>query len=245
MNYKNIIIAIDLINNKCVRLTKGNFLKKKIYSYDPLEISLILEDNGISRLHLVDLDGARIGKVIHWNILEKIAKNTNLIIDFGGGIHKNEDIKKVFDYGASIATVGSIAVKNPFLLKKWIKIYKEKILLGIDVFNNKIAIKGWTKISNILIFDFIKKIYSYNVRNIFCTDINRDGTLSGPPFNLYKKIIKMYPKLNIIASGGISNIKDIKNLVKIGCNGIIIGKAFYEKKIVFKDIKKLFNNYVN
>ncbi|WP_185878051.1 1-(5-phosphoribosyl)-5-[(5-phosphoribosylamino)methylideneamino]imidazole-4-carboxamide isomerase [Blattabacterium cuenoti] len=241
MNYNNIIIAIDLIDNKCVRLTQGNFFKKKIYSNDPLEVSLILKDNGISRLHLVDLDGARTGKIVHWNILNKIAKNTDLIIDFGGGINKNDDIKAVFDNGASIATVGSIAINNPLLLKEWIKTYEDKILLGIDIINNKIAIQGWKKIYNIHIFDFIDKIYSYNIKNIFCTDIQKDGSLSGPSFYLYKKIIKKYPKLNLIASGGVSNIKDVKNLIKMGCHGVIVGKAFYERKILLKDIKKLFN----
>ncbi len=238
----NIIIAIDVMNNKCVRLTQGNFCNKKIYKNNPLEMALLLEDNGISRIHLVDLDGARLGKVIHWNILEKIANKTNLIIDFGGGIKTEEDIKLVFENGGNIATIGSIAIKNPIILKKSINIYgKEKILLGVDIKNNYIAINGWTKLLDISLFDFFKQKYINGVKRIFCTDISKDGKLSGPSFNLYKKIIKNFPNIECIASGGIRNIKDIKNLIKIGCYGVIIGKAIYENFISLKELHKIIN----
>ncbi|WP_185865177.1 1-(5-phosphoribosyl)-5-[(5-phosphoribosylamino)methylideneamino]imidazole-4-carboxamide isomerase [Blattabacterium cuenoti] len=239
--YNNdIIIAIDLIDNKCVRLTKGNFNKKKIYHDDPLDVALFLEDNGITRLHLVDLDGARMGKVMHWKILEKIAKNTKLIIDFGGGIHTEEDINNVFNNGGKMVSIGSIAIKNPILLKEWINNYgSEKILLGVDVLNNKIAINGWTKIYNISILDFIKKKYTDGVKNIFCTDINKDGSLSGPTFSLYEKIKKNFFNIKLIASGGISKIRDVEKLLKLGCSGVIIGKAIYENKILFSEIINL------
>ncbi|WP_185872502.1 1-(5-phosphoribosyl)-5-[(5-phosphoribosylamino)methylideneamino]imidazole-4-carboxamide isomerase [Blattabacterium cuenoti] len=228
----NIIVAIDLIDGKCVRLIQGDFKKKKIYNNDPLEMAYFLENNGISRLHLVDLDGAKKGKVVHWKILEKIAKNTHLIIDFGGGIHTEDDIRAVFDNGGHMATIGSIAVKKPILLKKWIHIYgKEKILLGVDIKNNKIATNGWTKFFDIPFFDFLKEKNNHGIKKIFCTDISKDGIMSGPSFSLYKKIIQKFPNIEFIASGGIRNIEDINKLSNLGCKGVIIGKAIYEKKI--------------
>ncbi|WP_185855675.1 1-(5-phosphoribosyl)-5-[(5-phosphoribosylamino)methylideneamino]imidazole-4-carboxamide isomerase [Blattabacterium cuenoti] len=242
-----IIVAIDLMNYKCVRLIQGNFRKKKIYYDDPMDIALLLEDNGITRIHLVDLDGARIGKIIHWKILEKIAKNTNLIIDFGGGINTKEDIKYVFESGAHIATVGSIAVKNPLLLKEWINFYgKDKILLGVDVKNESIAIDGWKNLFKISLLDFLVEKKNHGIENIFCTDIFRDGVMEGPSFLLYKKIIKEFTDIKLIASGGVRNINDVEKLLKLGCYGVIIGKAMYEKKISFNEIincnKKNINN---
>ncbi|WP_185869786.1 1-(5-phosphoribosyl)-5-[(5-phosphoribosylamino)methylideneamino]imidazole-4-carboxamide isomerase [Blattabacterium cuenoti] len=234
----NIIAAIDLIDGKCVRLIQGDFNRKKIYNKNPLDVALLLEDKGISRLHLVDLDGAKEGKVIHWNILEKIAKYTNLIIDFGGGIYTEKDVRNVFNNGGHMATVGSIAVKNPLLLKEWIHIYgKDKILLGVDINNNKIATNGWTKFFDIPFFDFLKEKNTHGVKNIFCTDISKDGVLSGPSFTLYEKIIQKFPNMKFIASGGISSIHDIEKLFKLGCNGVIIGKAIYENKISLSELK--------
>ncbi|WP_185870674.1 1-(5-phosphoribosyl)-5-[(5-phosphoribosylamino)methylideneamino]imidazole-4-carboxamide isomerase [Blattabacterium cuenoti] len=234
----NIIAAIDIIDGKCVRLIQGDYNKKKIYNNDPLDVAFLLEDNGISRLHLVDLDGAKKGKVVHWKVLEKIATYTHLIIDFGGGIHTDNDVRLVFDSGGYIATVGSIAVQNPFLLKKWIHIYGEnKILLGVDVKkNNKIAINGWTKVSEISFWDFLKEKSSHGIKKIFCTDISKDGVLSGPSFSLYKKIIQKFPNIEFIASGGIRNMEDINQLSDLGCYGAIIGKAIYENKISLSEL---------
>ncbi|AER40478.1 MAG: 1-(5-phosphoribosyl)-5-[(5-phosphoribosylamino)methylideneamino]imidazole-4-carboxamide isomerase [Flavobacteriales bacterium] len=236
----NIIVAIDLIDGKCVRLTQGDYRRKKIYNKDPLDMALLLEDNGISRLHLVDLDGAKKGKVIHWNVLEKIAKHTHLIIDFGGGIHTDEDVRIVFENGGNMATIGSIAVTKPFLLEKWIHIYGgEKILLGVDVKDNKIASNGWTKFHEIPFFSFLEEKNSHGIKKIFCTDISKDGKLYGPSFSLYKKIILKFPNIEFIASGGIRNIEDIKNLYDLGCHGVIIGKAIYENKILLSELKDI------
>ncbi|WP_185877527.1 1-(5-phosphoribosyl)-5-[(5-phosphoribosylamino)methylideneamino]imidazole-4-carboxamide isomerase [Blattabacterium cuenoti] len=240
-NYiNNIIIAIDIINGKCVRLTKGDFSKKKIYNNNPLDIALLLEDNGISRLHLVDLDGAKKGKVVHWKILENITKKTDLIVDFSGGINKENDVKIAFENGASMVSIGTIAVNYPMLLKKLISIYgNDKIILGADVKNYNIVTSGWIKYHDIHILNFLKEKIIHGIKNVFCTDISKDGSLSGPSFTLYEKILEKFPGIKLIASGGISNIKDIKKLIDMGCYGVIIGKSFYEKKISFSDIKKL------
>lgn len=233
-----IIAAIDLIDGKCVRLIQGDYKRKKIYNKDPLDVAFLLEDHGISRLHLVDLDGAKKGKVIHWKILERIAKFTHLIIDFGGGIHTDEDVRIVFENGGRMATVGSIAVKNPFLFKKWIHIYgSEKILLGVDVRDNKIAVNGWTKLYEIPFWDFLKEKKSHGVRKIFCTDIYKDGNLSGPSFSLYEEILQRFPDIEFIASGGVRNIEDLKKLDDLGCHGVIIGKAIYENKISLSELR--------
>ncbi|WP_185864629.1 1-(5-phosphoribosyl)-5-[(5-phosphoribosylamino)methylideneamino]imidazole-4-carboxamide isomerase [Blattabacterium cuenoti] len=234
----NIIVAIDLIDGKCVRLIQGNFQKKKIYNNDPLDVAYMLEDNGISRLHLVDLDGAREGKIVHWKTLEKIAKNTHLTIDFGGGICTENDVKTVFENGGHMVSVGSIAVKKPIFLKNWIDTYgPDKILLGVDIKNKKIAINGWKILSNIPFWDFLKKKEKDGIRTIFCTDISKDGVLSGPSFSLYSNIIKKFPKIKLIASGGVSSIEDIKNLFHLGCHGVIIGKAIYEKRISLLELR--------
>ncbi|WP_185858130.1 1-(5-phosphoribosyl)-5-[(5-phosphoribosylamino)methylideneamino]imidazole-4-carboxamide isomerase [Blattabacterium cuenoti] len=234
----DIIIAIDLIDGQCVRLIQGDFKRKKIYNKDPLEVAFLLENYGISRLHLVDLDGAKKGKVVHWKILEKIAKYTHLIIDFGGGIHSENDIRIVFENGGHMATIGSIAVQNPLLLKKWIEIYgKDKILLGVDVKNNKIATHGWTKLVDFPFWDFLEEKSNHGIKKIFCTDISKDGALSGPSFLLYKKIIKKFPNFEFIASGGIRDINDVNKLFHLGCDGVIIGKAIYENKISLSHIK--------
>ncbi|WP_185862864.1 1-(5-phosphoribosyl)-5-[(5-phosphoribosylamino)methylideneamino]imidazole-4-carboxamide isomerase [Blattabacterium cuenoti] len=233
-----IIAAIDLIDGKCVRLIQGDYKRKKIYNNDPLDVAFLLEDHGISRLHLVDLDGAKKGKVIHWKVLEKIAKFTHLIIDFGGGIHTDEDVRIVFENGGSMATVGSIAVKDPFLFKKWIHTYGgEKILLGVDVRDNKIAVNGWTKLYEISFWDFLKEKKSHGVRKIFCTDIYKDGNLSGPSFSLYEEIIQRFPDIEFIASGGVRDIEDLKKLDDLGCHGVIIGKAIYENKISLSELR--------
>ncbi len=242
----DIIVAIDLIDGKCVRLIQGDFKRKKIYNKDPLEVAFLLENHGISRLHLVDLDGAKKRKVVHWKILEKIAKNTRLIIDFGGGIHSEEDIRTVFENGGHMVTVGSIAIQKPFLFKKWIDTYGgDKILLGVDVKNNKIASNGWTKFSDFPFFDFLQEKSNHGVKKIFCTDISKDGVLSGPSFLLYEKILEKFPNIEFIASGGIRNMDDVYKLFDLGCGGVIIGKAIYENKISLSNLinwKKKRNN---
>ncbi|WP_185883084.1 1-(5-phosphoribosyl)-5-[(5-phosphoribosylamino)methylideneamino]imidazole-4-carboxamide isomerase [Blattabacterium cuenoti] len=236
----NIIVAIDLIDGKCVRLTQGDFGKKKIYNQNPLEIAFLMEDHGINRIHLVDLDGARMGQVIHWKILEKIAKNTSLVIDFGGGIHSTNDFQFILDCGANMVSIGSIALQNPILFNEWINIYgNEKILLGVDIKNEKIAINGWRTITNVSYIDFIKEQIDHGIRQIFCTDIYQDGSLNGPSFDLYKKIIQKYSAIDLIASGGIRNIQDIKKLIQMGCFGVIIGKAIYENHISFDELQEV------
>ncbi len=234
-----IIPAIDIIDGKCVRLTQGDYSQKKIYNEDPLEVALEFEDIGIKRLHLVDLDGAKEGKVINFKVLEKIANKTKLKIDFGGGIKTNEDIHSIFEAGASIATIGSLAVKNKLLFFSWLEKYgPEKILLGADVKNEKIAINGWLETTELSIFDFIKENMEQGIKNIFCTDISKDGLLEGPSIDLYKKIIMEFPKINLIASGGVANLKDLDDLKEIGCSGAIVGKAIYEKRITLTELQK-------
>lgn len=241
MNEKQfqIIPSIDIIDGTCVRLTQGNYFHQDIYNKDPIKVSLYFQYIGISRMHLVDLDGAKSGKIVHWKILEKISKNTDIIIDFGGGIQSDQDIRVVFECGANIATIGSIAVKNFQLLKKWIQSFgSDKIFLGMDVNNKKIAINGWKKMTDISYCKFLKEKRSAGVENIFCTDISKDGLLSGPSLQLYERILLTSPKTNIIASGGISDLTEIQYLKSIGCYGIILGKAIYENKITISRLRK-------
>lgn len=235
-----IIPAIDIIDGKCVRLVKGDYARKKVYSENPVEVAKKMERAGIKRLHLVDLDGARKGTLVNLKILENIASSTGLIIDFGGGIKTSHDLKTVFQSGAAMAAVGSVAVKNPSALEEWIKSYgPEKIMLGADVKNEKIVVSGWAERTGLPVFDFIKTWTSKGIKNIFCTDISRDGMLKGPSVNLYLKILKKNPGINLIASGGVSSVKDVEKLSHIGCRGVIIGKAIYEGRITMAGLKKL------
>ncbi|MBA3682458.1 MAG: 1-(5-phosphoribosyl)-5-[(5-phosphoribosylamino)methylideneamino]imidazole-4-carboxamide isomerase [Bacteroidetes bacterium] len=234
-----IIPAIDVIDGKCVRLSQGDYSKKTIYNENPLEVALKFESIGIKRLHLVDLDGAKQGKLINYRILEKIASKTKLKIDFGGGIKTDEDIQSIFDHGASMAAIGSIAVKNKSLFYSWLKKYgSERILLGADVKEEKLAINGWLETTDVLLFDFINENILKGVTTIFCTDISKDGLLQGPSIELYEKIISKFQKLNLIASGGVSTIKDLEKLKDIGCSGVIIGKAIYEGRIKLNELNK-------
>ncbi len=227
-----IIPAIDLIEGKCVRLTQGDYAQKKIYNENPLEVAKEFEAVGLKRLHLVDLDGAKAKKVVNQKVLERLAAGTNLTIDFGGGIKTNEDIQSVFDAGADMATIGSIAVKNPELFYAWIKEYGgEKILLGADVNGEMIAIHGWTEQTQFSIYDFLEENIKHGLKQAFCTDISKDGLLAGPSVELYKKIIAQFPYLNFTASGGVSSIDDLEVLEEIGCKAAIVGKAIYEGKI--------------
>jgi phosphoribosylformimino-5-aminoimidazole carboxamide ribotide isomerase len=232
-----IIPAIDLIDGKCVRLTEGDYTQKKIYNEDPLEVAKAFEGIGLMRLHLVDLDGAKAGEVVNWKVLEKIANQTALQIDFGGGIKKEATLKTVFDTGASYATIGSLAVKNRAVFEEWIERFgAEVFMLGADVFEEKIAIGGWIEKTNIDVFEFMQSYINKGISQLFCTDIQKDGKLEGPSTNLYKKIIAQFPALHLIASGGVSNIEDLRILREIGCSGAIVGKAIYENRITLKEL---------
>ena len=232
-----IIPAIDIIDGKCVRLTEGDYSQKTIYNENPLEVAKSFENAGIKRLHLVDLDGAKAGKVINWKVLESIAKNTQLVIDFGGGIKKETDLKLVFESGAALATIGSLAVKEPALFESWLNHYgANKFLLGADVKGENIAIGGWLETTNETIIEFIHNYTLKGVTQLFCTDISKDGKLEGPSIELYKRIIQQFPELYFIASGGVSSMKDIEELRLIGCSGVIVGKAIYEGRIKMNEL---------
>jgi phosphoribosylformimino-5-aminoimidazole carboxamide ribotide isomerase len=235
-----IIPAIDIIDGKCVRLTHGDFNQKKIYNENPLEVAKEFEGAGIRRLHLVDLDGAKAGVVKNWKVLESIAGKTSLVIDFGGGVKTEKDVRIVLDSGAVFVTVGSIAVKDEPLFSSWLgAIGAEKFLLGADVKDEKITVSGWLEQTDIWIYDFIESYQAKGITQIFCTDVSKDGAMEGPSMVLYKNIVERFPKLHFIASGGVSNIDDVYALEETGCSGVIIGKAIYEGKILLKDLVKL------
>jgi phosphoribosylformimino-5-aminoimidazole carboxamide ribotide isomerase len=232
-----IIPAIDILHGKCVRLTQGDYGSQKIYNEHPLEVALQFEDAGLKRLHLVDLDGAKEGRVRNWNVLETIAGKTNLVVDFGGGIGTGKDLQIVFESGAAFATIGSVAVKNESLLREWMLVYGSgKFLLGADVRDEKISITGWTVDTELWIYDFIQKFMEAGIKQIFCTDIKLDGAMKGPSLELYKKILERFPDLHFIASGGIRSLDDIYELEELGCKGAIIGKAIYEGMITLKEL---------
>ena len=232
-----IIPAIDIIDGKCVRLTQGDYAQKIIYNENPVAVAKQFEDAGIKRLHLVDLDGAKKGEVVNLSVLEKISEGTNLVIDFGGGIKKEETLTSVFNAGANFATIGSLAVKEPELFHTWVVKYGAgKFLLGADVKNEKIAVGGWLETTDVSVFDFIEGYLKQGLKNIFCTDISKDGLLQGPSIDLYKKIIEKNPEINLIASGGVTSAKDLETLKNNGCSGAIIGKAIYEGKISLEEL---------
>lgn len=235
-----IIPAIDIIGGKCVRLTKGDYAQKKIYNEHPLEVAKQFEDAGITRLHMVDLDGAKAGTIINLKVLEAVASQTKLVIDFGGGIKKINDIESVFNAGASIATLGSMAVKHPELLEEWLMEFgADKFLVGADVLDEKIKISGWLEDGGINIFSFIGKMIGLGVTDIFCTDISKDGVMQGPSIELYKRIIEEHPEIKLIASGGVSGFDDVIKLKEIGCSGAIIGKAIYEGTVTLKELSTI------
>ena len=234
-----IIPAIDLIDGKCVRLTKGDYDQKKIYNEDPLEVAKSFEGAGIRRLHLVDLDGAKAKKIINAAVLEKIASNTSLKIDFGGGVQSDESIEQAFNCGAQQVTGGSIAVKQPGLFKSWLKKYgTEKIILGADVLDKKIATSGWQEINEIDVTDFISDYQKEGVSFVICTDISKDGVLQGPSTDLYKELMAELPDMKLIASGGVTTIEDLRALKQAGVYGAIIGKAIYENRIPLASLKE-------
>jgi phosphoribosylformimino-5-aminoimidazole carboxamide ribotide isomerase len=233
-----IIPAIDIIDGKCVRLTQGDYELKKVYYNDPLEVAKMFEDHGMKYLHLVDLDGAKAKHVINHKVLCNIATKTNLVIDFGGGIKTGEDLKIVFDNGASQATIGSVAVSNPELFESWLHFYgPDKIILGADAKDNKIAVSGWLDVTEINIFDFFTNYKEKGAKYVLCTDISRDGMLQGTAIDLYAELVNRFPEMKIIASGGVTKVDEIYTLDEKKVDGVIIGKAIYEGTITMKELQ--------
>ena len=234
-----IIPAIDIIDGKCVRLSKGDYDTKKIYNENPLEVAKEFEDHGIQYLHLVDLDGAKSRHIVNHKVLEQIATKTNLKIDFGGGLKTNEDLRIAFECGANQITGGSIAVKDPDIFMFWLQKYgSNKIILGADANNEKIAVSGWLEESDQELIPFIQQYQQEGVSYVICTDISKDGMLQGPSFDLYQRILESTRDLKLIASGGISEFDELPKLAAIGCEGTIIGKAIYENRISLKQLER-------
>ena len=235
-----IIPAIDLIDGKCVRLSQGDYAQKIIYNENPLEVAKMFADAGIRRLHLVDLDGAKAHHIVNHKVLEKITLGTDLIVDFGGGLKSDEDLRIAFECGASMVTGGSIAVKNPDVFSSWIsKFGGDKIILGADVKEEKIAVGGWFETTDLELLPFIKSFTEKGINKVICTDISKDGMLQGPAIELYKKMLISLPELYLIASGGVSSIRDIELLHEATVPAVIIGKAIYEGRISLKELTHL------
>lgn len=242
MNKIELIPAIDLIKGKCVRLSKGDYSTQKTYNENPLEVAQAFEAHGITRLHLVDLDGAKAGHIVNYKVLETIASKTNLTIDFGGGLKTTGDLRIAFECGAQMVTGGSIAVKNPEEFSGWIAQYgADKIILGSDVNNRKIAVSGWLETSAIDLFEFLQDYIAKGITKTICTDISKDGMLQGPSLSLYKEILDQFPELYLIASGGVSSMNDIEQLQQAGVPAVIFGKAIYEGRITLKELEKIVN----
>ncbi|MDD4198595.1 MAG: 1-(5-phosphoribosyl)-5-[(5-phosphoribosylamino)methylideneamino]imidazole-4-carboxamide isomerase [Paludibacter sp.] len=234
-----IIPAIDLIDGKCVRLSQGDYQQKTIYNENPLEVAKMFADAGIRRLHLVDLDGAKAHHIVNHKVLETIASKTNLIIDFGGGLKSDDDLRIAFECGASMVTGGSIAVKNPEVFNYWIQQYGgDKIILGADVKDEKIAVGGWIETTDLELMPFIKNYMEKGISKVICTDISKDGMLLGPAIDLYKKMLEQEPSIYLIASGGVSSIHDIEMLIENKVPAVITGKAIYEGKIKLPELTK-------
>lgn len=234
-----IIPAIDIIDGKCVRLSQGDYAQKKVYNENPLEVAKAFEDVGVRRLHLVDLDGAKAQHIVNYKVLESIASNTNLTIDFGGGLKSDDDLRIAFESGASMVTGGSIAVKNPAVFLSWLeKFGAEKIILGADVKNEKIAVGGWIETTEIELLSFVKSFMEKGVDKVICTDISKDGMLKGPSIDLYRKMLGEMPDLYLIASGGVSSMQDIEQLAEADVPAVITGKAIYEGRIKMDDLAR-------
>lgn len=234
-----IIPAIDIIEGKCVRLSRGEFDTQKVYDRNPLDVAKRFEDFGVRRLHLVDLDGARARRIVNWKILEAIAAETELVIDFGGGVQTDEDLRIAFESGAAMITAGSIAVKEPERVQDWLKRYgAAQIILGADVKQGRIAVHGWQEESDRDLFRFLEDYLGMGISQTICTDVERDGMLAGPAFELYGEIKNAFPGLQLIASGGIGAIDDIIRLTSDGIDGVIIGKAIYEGRIQLAQLKE-------
>jgi phosphoribosylformimino-5-aminoimidazole carboxamide ribotide isomerase len=234
----HIIPAIDIIEGKCVRLTQGDYDQKKIYNEDPLEVAKAYEGAGLMRLHLVDLDGAKAKKIINYKVLENIASQTSLHIDFGGGLKSEEDLYIAFESGARQVTGGTVAVKNPDLFLSWIEKYgAERIILGADFKDGKIAVSGWQESSELELFDFLKDYVDKGVQYTISTDVSKDGLLQGSAVDTYQQIREELPELKLIASGGVTTMEELEKLREVGCFGAIIGKAIYEGKIGLKELR--------
>lgn len=232
-----LIPAIDIIDGKCVRLTQGDYASKKIYNEDPLEVAKMFESHGLRRLHVVDLDGAREGRIINYRVLERIASRTSLIIDFGGGLKSEDDLEIAFDSGAQMVTGGSIAVKAPEVFTSWIERFgSKKIILGADAKDKKIAINGWQNTTEDELIPYIEQYHNKGITKVICTDISRDGMLEGPSTGLYQEIRQALPGIYLIASGGVSSIEDIEQLESAGIPAVIFGKAIYEGRIQLKNL---------
>lgn len=235
-----LIPAIDIIEGKCVRLTQGDYTRKTIYNENPLEVAKAFEQAGITRLHVVDLDGAKAGRIINYKVLESIASKTELVVDFGGGLKSDDDLRIAFESGADMITGGSIAVKKPDVFQKWLQTYgNERIILGADVKNEKIAVSGWIETTDIELVDFLKSYCEAGIKKVICTDISKDGMLEGPSIELYKKLIRTLPDIFLIASGGVSSLRDLELLDEAGIQAVIFGKAIYEGKISLKELERL------
>ncbi len=235
-----VVPAIDIIDGKCVRLTKGDYAQKKVYNEDPLEVAKSFEGVGLRRLHVVDLDGAKAQHIVNHKVLEKIAAKTALVVDFGGGLKSSDDLRIAFECGARMVTGGSIAVKNPGEFTGWIeKFGGEKIILGADVSGEKIAVSGWQEGTDLDLLPFIKSYAAKGITQVICTDIGRDGMLQGPNIALYKKIAEAFPDLHLVASGGVSAMADIEALDKNGLRSVIVGKAIYEGRISMEELGKM------
>ena len=241
-----IIPAIDIIDGKCVRLTEGDYQQKTEYSASPLEMAKIYEDHGITRLHLVDLDGAKSGKVTNWKVAEDISTHTNLVLDFGGGVKTREEVERIITMGIEYVTVGSIAAKQPEVFREWIASFgPSRFMLGADVKDEMIMVSGWLEQSAIHLLPFIASYMEMGIRHVFCTDISKDGRLEGPSTALYTKIKQQFPDLFLIASGGVSNMEDLYDLSAAGCDGAIIGKAIYENRISMDALKTFIQSTPN
>lgn len=235
-----IIPAIDVIDGKCVRLSKGDYDTKKVYNEDPIEVARQFEDWGIKRIHVVDLDGAKAGHIVNHRVLDRICGHTNLVVDFGGGLKSTSDLRIAFECGAAMVTGGSIAVKNPTEFESWIETYgPDKIILGADAKDRKIAVTGWTETSAQDLIPFVADYRAKGLNKVICTDISRDGMLQGPAVDLYKEMLASIDGLFLIASGGVGSAADIEALAEAGVPAVIVGKAIYEKRISREDIIRL------
>lgn len=232
-----IIPAIDIIDGRCVRLTEGDFDRKTVYDADPADMAKRFADAGLSRLHLVDLDGAKAGRVRNWAVLESVVAAADLEVDFGGGVKTEDEVHRIIEAGAAYVTVGSIAVKNEPVLLEWFgRFGADRFLLGADVRKERISIGGWLEDTSIDIFDFLERFTGYGVRQVFCTDVSKDGRMEGPSIDLYRRILDRFPQLGLIASGGVSSMEDLEALRALGCSGAILGKAIYEEHISLPEL---------
>jgi phosphoribosylformimino-5-aminoimidazole carboxamide ribotide isomerase len=235
----DIIPAIDLIDGKCVRLSQGDYGRKTTYNENPLEVAKAFEDHGIRRLHLVDLDGAKAQHIVNHKVLENISTHTSLVIDFGGGLKTDDDLRIAFECGAQMITGGSIAVKSPAVFESWItKFGAEKIILGADVKDEMIAVTGWTEETELSLLPFLENYTKKGIHKVICTDISKDGMLQGPSTDLYRKVLEAFPGLYLVASGGVSSLADLESLAEAGLPAVIFGKAIYEGRIALKDLSR-------